>query len=313
MKIRNKNREEFNNIKNMLVEYNKNTCSMPGIFQDKMMNVFVYQIIDSIRRVEYIKKISIRVKDLNYSRPFSGMFDPIKAAAVLQKRGDIDEAFWLVFLATHFGMHAMDGWRLVEDIYGKLGQGGVWNWNSVCVEPARMRAWLATNYPILTGDGISRRFSNHRKYESLRDTDAGTGAVIESYVNWLAPSHSHVELIRGSHRKVGQNPYEVFDLLYHDMDAVARFGRLGKFDFLTMLGKLGLAPIAPGKPYIEGATGPMRGAKLLFAVSEEDFSAKKLDSMVKKLGFHLGLDMQVMEDAMCNWQKSPDKYIYFRG
>ncbi|HCN6762943.1 TPA: hypothetical protein N6695_004577, partial [Escherichia coli] len=25
------------------------------------------------------------------------------------------------------------------------------------------------------------------------------------------------------------------------------------------------------------------------------------------------LRMQVIEDALCNWQKSPDRYVYFGG
>ena len=41
------------------------------------------------------------------------------------------------------------------------------------------------------------------------------------------------------------------------MDTVQRFGRLGKFDFLTMLGKLGIAPIEPGITFLKGATGPL--------------------------------------------------------
>ena len=50
-------------------------------------------------------------------------------------------------------------------------------------------------------------------------------------------------MIQEAHKLVGQNPYETFDDLYRSMVAVDRFGRLGKFDYLTMLGKLGFAPI----------------------------------------------------------------------
>jgi hypothetical protein len=34
---------------------------------------------------------------------------------------------------------------------------------------------------------------------------------------------------------------------------------------------------------------------------------------VVKLGDALGVGMQVMEDSLCNWQKSPEAYVPFRG
>ena len=42
------------------------------------------------------------------------------------------------------------------------------------------------------------------------------------------------------------DPRKAFDILYHSMGAVASFGRTARFDYLTMIGKLGLAPIEPG-------------------------------------------------------------------
>jgi Alpha-glutamyl/putrescinyl thymine pyrophosphorylase clade 3 len=91
---------------------------------------------------------------------------------------------------------------------------------------------------------------------------ARSGAVIASYVNWIAPPHTHLQMIQEVHTKVGQNPGAVFDALYGSMDSVMGFGRLGKFDFLTMLGKLGVAPIEPDSAYLVGATGPLQGARL---------------------------------------------------
>jgi hypothetical protein len=31
------------------------------------------------------------------------LFDPLKAAVLHYRRGRVDEAYWLVFLAVHFG------------------------------------------------------------------------------------------------------------------------------------------------------------------------------------------------------------------
>jgi hypothetical protein len=93
------------------------------------------------------------------------------------------------------------------------------------------------------------------------------------------------------------------------MEMVMRFGRLARFDYLTMVGKLELAPIQPGLAYIKGSTGPLAGAKLLFG----NAGATTLDEWAAQLARNLQVGMQVMEDSLCNWQKSPDKFKAFRG
>jgi hypothetical protein len=243
--------------------------------------------------------------------PASDLFDPLKAAALHSRAGRVDEAWWLVFLAVHFGKHRLDGWRLARDVYSGLGDEAYWTWPRIKRDQARFRDWLASHEPTLQG----RRFSNHRKYESLKATSAaGTAAIFESYVAWIAPFGDHRTLIRETHKIVGQNPREVFDYLYKTM-SVKRFGRLGKFDFLTMLGKLEIAPIEPGSAYLsDGATGPLRGARLLFTGNvTSDAKARALDADLSQLDVELSVGMQALEDALCNWQKSPSAFRSFRG
>jgi hypothetical protein len=97
------------------------------------------------------------------------------------------------------------------------------------------------------------------------------------------------------------------------MSAVKSFGRTARFDYLTMIGKLGLAPIEPGSAYLQGATGPVKGARLLFGDAHAVLSLKELDIRLVQLGGELNVGMQVLEDALCNWQKSPQKFRPFRG
>jgi hypothetical protein len=98
------------------------------------------------------------------------------------------------------------------------------------------------------------------------------------------------------------------------MSSVRRFGRIAKFDYLTMLGKLGLAPIEPGSAYLGEATGPKRGAQLLFQGSlNAKVPTRDLDTWLNELEEALGVGMQVLEDAICNWQKSPRRFVHFRG
>ena len=109
---------------------------------------------------------------------------------------------------------------------------------------------------------------------------------------------------------VNHDPQKAFRELYRTMDGIASFGRTARFDYLTMIGKLRLAPIEPDSTYMQSSTGPLRGARLLFGVQA---SPAQLDQWLIKLDARLGVGMQVLEDALCNWQKSPKEFIPFRG
>lgn len=77
-----------------------------------------------------------------------------------------------------------------------------------------------------------------------------------------------------------------------------------------MVGKLGLARIEPPSTYMHGSTGPVKGARLLFGNHE---NAVTLEQWLVELEAELKVGMQVLEDALCNWQKSPEKFKAFRG
>lgn len=289
---------------------------LPGIQLLPNREAFIEQLVESVRRVKYISVI--RRLELSSLRtdPSSELFDPLKAAVLHARQGQTDEAFWLVFLSVHFGKNIRTGWRLARDVYGRLGDERHWDWVQTSRHPESFRQWLAANETTLRGgDGVPRRFGNHRKRESLDATSPnGTAAVIESYVRWVHPPRTHEVLIHEAHQDVGENPREVFDYLYRSMRVVRRFGRLARFDYLTMLGKLCLAPIEPGSTYMEGATGPLRGARLLFGGDiDVTFTTSSLDEWLVQLDAALRVGMQVLEDALCNWQKSPGYVDPFRG
>jgi hypothetical protein len=290
--------------------------SLPGLADSNRLDTLVAQFIDSLRRVEFAHHIRDARHNPARMDPASSTFDPLRAAVLLNRRGETDEAWWLVFLGTHFGKHAVDGWRLTRDVYGKLGQGGLWDWATISHDPSAFRTWLGANEATLRGaDGVSRRFSNHRKYESLKaSSDKGTATILASYVAWVAPPRTHADLVREIHKAVGQDPQAAFAALYRSMDMVRRFGRLGKFDFLAMLGKLGIAPVEPGSTFLKGATGPLGGARLLFGGKRDaTLSERELEEGLVGFGRETGLGAQVLEDALCNWQKCPAAYVRFRG
>ncbi len=164
------------------------------------------------------------------------------------------------------------------------------------------------------GCGV-RRFGNHRKYQSLdAHKPKGTGEAVVSYVAWVGSPRTHADLFRDAVASTGDGR-RAFDALYRSMRAVASFGRLARFDYLTMIGKLGLAPIEPGSTYMIGATGPLSGARLLLLGSPTSGRAtpRQLDTWLVQLEERLSLGMQVLEDSLCNWQKCPGKFSRFSG
>ncbi|GAB3741842.1 alpha-glutamyl/putrescinyl thymine pyrophosphorylase clade 3 protein [Spirosoma lituiforme] len=311
--MREKNQELTSELKEKLIDFSHH-IHMPGINTTQNLECLIKQIVDSVRRIKYISLIkenvykSAHIADPNYSH-----FDPIKAAIWHKNQGNIDEAFWLIFLFVHFGKHAVNEWKLVKDIYGQLGSGQLWDWEAINNEPNLFRAWLNQNQEALKGG----RFGNHRKYESLDALKAtGTASILASYVNWVSPYGSHTQMINAAINSVGDDEEILFNHLYKSMGDVIRFGRTAKFDYLTMIGKLDLAKITPGSAYLNEATGPRRGASLLFEGSTKaKVSAKELEAKLRELNAYLELyyGCQVLEDSLCNWQKDPTTYVYFKG
>lgn len=298
----------INRLDQALQNYSANTRNLPGIESTEAREALVLQIVASLRRLDYTNALRSRPVAQIRADPASDLFDPERAALWYASQGNIDEAAWLLFLSIHFGKHGKSGWRRLRDVYSGLGEGR-WTWERVSSEPASFRDWLRRRAIDIRG-----AFGNHRKYESLgSDNAAGTAAVVQSYLNWVGPERSHQQRFADLIREGGNDPNSIFDAFYRSFN-VARFGRLGRFDFLAMLGRLGLAPMAPGSAYLDSATGPLRGAKLLFCNrTDARFPAATLDAYLIALDLVLNVGMQVLEDSLCNWQKSPRKFIHFRG
>ncbi|MBZ5523719.1 MAG: hypothetical protein LAP21_15905 [Acidobacteriia bacterium] len=251
-----RDRELALRLQDGLLSFAREKRALPGIRAAAKRNAFLEQILESIHRVKFIA--AVRKQKLSDRRldPSDELFDPLKAAILHQRKGNVEEAFWLVFLFVHFGKHTRAGWRYAREVYGRLGSGR-WDWKRTSANPEEFCAWLDAHQDDLKGDGVSRGFGNHRKYESLSGSSPnGTGAAVKSYVGWINPPRTHQELMKEALDRVGGDPRRGFDDIYRSMKAVTRFGRTARFDYLTMVGKLGLAPIEPGSPYLQGSTGP---------------------------------------------------------
>ena len=306
-------RELAERLASVLVAYDQRVKRLPGIRDHHSHDAFIEQLVESIRRVKYVRLIRTRDLSARSSDPSEKSFDPLKAAILVQREGAIDEAFWLIFLFVHFGKHHRAGWLYARKVYGRLGNPIWWNWSQTSSDPVAFRNWLDAGQNELKR--IPGGFGNHRKYESLDAySEHGTGAAVESYVRWVNPPKTHQDLTEEAVQQAGGDPKTAFDLLYKSMNDVTRFGRTARFDYLCMIWKLGLAPIEPGSAYMSGATGPISGARLLFAGDKAaSIGPGKLDAWLITLDSDLKVGMQVLEDALCNWQKNPQVFIPFRG
>lgn len=313
--MRPRDRELAQQLDARLLSFDQQWLPLPGISDSKMREVMIEQLLESIHRVKYVSIIRQRNVSDRRADPNDELFDPLKAAILHQRHGRIDEAFWLVFLFVHFGKHTRAGWRYAREIYGRLGDTVQWDWASTSADPSGFREWLRAHEDELKREGIPRGFGSHRRYQSLDPRSAtGTGAAVESYVRWVGPPRIHQELMEQACQKADHNPRDVFDELYRSMDSVASFGRLARFEYLAMVGKLDLAPIEPGSTYMQSSTGPLRGARLLFGVKRTAaLGTADVDRWLVELEAQLNVGMQVLEDALCNWQKSPEIFLPFRG
>lgn len=311
-----KYRQLYSDIHEKLDEYEQSHDGLIGINGADNRNAFILQIVDSVRRVNFQRYIQQRAADISINRHATdNYFDPFKSAVLHSINGNLEEACWLIFLATHFGKNKETGWRLLKDFYGAFEANPFWTWQRVATDPGAVSQWLTQNYGRFVNDGVRRKFGNHRKYESINPSkQRSTDKVIQSYVAWIGAGLSHEAKIDSLAANLDGDRKQLFRKLYNSMHTVLSFGRTGKFDYLTTLSNLGIAPIEADSTYMDGATGPLRGAKLLFYGSRTNLTAANiLEKKLTELDSYLGVGMQVLEDSLCNWQKSPSHHVRFTG
>jgi len=217
--------------------------------------------------------------------------------------GELDEALWRAFLAAHFGAMSASN-SAIAGSAGKFlcafGQAPTWTWENVSSDVPSFNGDLESCQEELK----SLRFGNHRKFES-KQPDA-LAQVIESFICWVrlhgsSPSAAFAPLHDDTHEQAFHDLYRRFD--------VCRFGRLGKFDLLCLIGELKLANIAPDSCYLVDSTGPLAGAKKLCGPQAAGLSDQKLSDAMDGVARDLQLPYAVMENALCIWQKKPQSQV----
>ncbi|MDM9627631.1 hypothetical protein QTL95_17145 [Rhizobium sp. S152] len=290
-----------------LEQHSANVRHLPGIASAATLDTLAMQFVASLRREDYYAQVQKKQVSASRADPNHPSFDAERAVAYHMQNGQVEDAAWLVFLMTHLARPADTGWLRLKDIYGKLGE-GTWTWQVVSSNPTAFSDWIYANAKSIQG-----KFGNHRKYESLEPgTKREFAKVLQTYLELVGPSQ--VEFFANAIHEAGNDPETIFDYLYKKMGAVLSFGRLAKFDYLALIGRYDIAPIHPGSAYLVGATGPATGARLLFLGSPNAAaSPAQLQQWMDELDGSIDVGMAVMEDALCNWQKSPTAFVHFKG
>ena len=299
---------DYVKLDKIIRQYENKNGILPGLVNLQSRDCFIKQLLDSIKRVKYISVIQSRVIDKTCINPKSISFNPLKAAIWFQRNHKMGEAIWLVFLSTVCGHNRKTKWKLCTNLYGSITKKTIWTWKKINADPNSYLKWVASNNSLIRRNA---KFGNHRKYESLKPVKNGTIDCIRSYINWISPSRNQENFYDQFCLINGYNSKKTFNSLYKAMHPVVRFGRMAKFDFLSMLGKLKLVDIEPDSLYISQSTGPKQACKILFGskISTSKGYELELSSLESMIGLKFG--MQIIEDALCNWQKSQFKYQKF--
>lgn len=304
-----KRQQRKQQISDLLLSHHQNVRPLPGIANPVARDTLAMQLVASLRREEYFKIIQRRGPiSADRADPNIDGFEAELGVVYFLQQNAFDEAAWLVFLMVHLAKPADSGWRRLRGIYGMLGQGR-WDWATISADPAGFEQWLAANWQSIGG-----KFGNHRKYESLEPgKQRAMGPAVVTYVNWVNAAGGHQALFSQIILNAGNDPHVIFDAFYQALP-VNGYGRLGRFDWAAMLSRYGFAPAEAGSAYLPTATGPKGGTRLLFAGNANAAMGPSiLQERLDELDASLHVGMEVLEDSICNWQKSPTEFVHFKG
>lgn len=229
------------------------------------------------------------------AKPFcTSGYNPLGEARERYLAGHRDEAIWMHFVATLIGWERPDS---VDRFLRALGDGQRATWDDIAVHAPDALARIEAQAAVLMREAP---FGNHRKYETHRG-ERGSARVVKSFINWAGSSPSaRIDTLVSAAR----SPEHAFDRLYNSFD-VYRFGRTARYDFARLLANLD-ARLTPGRCYLQGGSGPRRGAALLFLGRPwaRDKEIALLEERCRELAHVCGVNLQVIEDAICQFQKA---------
>lgn len=213
--------------------------------------------------------------------------------------GDLDEAFWRAFIAGHFGRTSANPNKPAQVMSAArllFGFGSVpyWTWERFRAQPVSFMKWLDEQRLALR----NLSFGNHRKFESKRPRKLW--AVFKSFYDLVQKHGDGPSALFDCGSEKAPTPAARFQEFDTRLKSVERFGRTARFDLLTLLRDVGLIDAEPDSCYLRGSTGPLKGARRVWGRR----SVRELDHVASEFSRRIGVPPQVVEDALCAWQKN---------
>lgn len=263
------------------------------------LNILAKQTFDSIRRIQIYETYKIRanqaVKDkksfIHTSNPF-----------ILAQRSDLNSQnrAWIVYLATYFGKSNKSKWALFHR--------ATFNQDQSIIKFDQIQADLDNYFKYLSSFDFFQDcdYSNHRKFTAKKLLGSkGLFRSMEYFVNNIELYSSKDEM--------------EFHKMYLLSQKTPSFGRLAGFDFTSSLVKCGFKIEEPKSMYADHSTGPLQALELLLKLTKNNSSKasqKQLSSDLMEWflkNSKIFMTGQVLEDAICNWQKDTRKHIRYIG
>lgn len=252
---------------------------------------------DSCHRLASLIHYSLESRQRAVQRIVSPAREILTLIDVAREAGEIDEAVWRAFLGAHFARLSASRRDGSAESAARLlcafGSEPHWTWARVAADRGReLKIWLDATHEVR-----SLTFGNHRSHELPDGTRLWE--TISSFIDLAAKVNGPINLVKAPG---ASGPAERFDILFRKLSRIHRFGRLGCFDFIDLLLQTGLVRDAePGHCYLKGATGPLKGAQMIWGAKK---TAELLDPLASRLAGTLGISCFVLEDALCNFQKA---------
>lgn len=268
--------------------------------EEVQLETLSFQTYDSIRRVDIYATYRERA-ELADQRclPYHFSTNPL----VLAQRPSISKLskLWYLYLATYFGKSSASKWSLFQKAAFRK------NREIILVEE------------ILRGKGgyfkelqdlnffSNCQFSNHRKY--TKKSLVGKNGFIGSADRFL-----------DNINQFDFSEQTSFDQAYNSALKIPLFGRMAAFDYICSLCKCHLNVGEPISMYLKHSTGPQSGFNLLLnlcgiempSIGDVIQAGDEIQQWFQEKT-EIFLVAQVLEDAICNWQKNPNYYKRYFG